>query len=91
MFYDDSEDNTSKALWFVAGVAVGATIALLYAPSSGEKTRRKIKHVARRGTIALERSGQDFMDKGRELYDKGRKMADDAADLFDRGKKLVEG
>jgi hypothetical protein len=31
------------------------------------------------------------MDKGRDLYDKGRKVADEAADLFERGRRLVEG
>jgi hypothetical protein len=31
------------------------------------------------------------MDKGRELYDKGRRVADDAAELFERGRRLVEG
>ena len=36
------QDNSSKALWFVAGVAMGATIALLFAPASGEETRRAI-------------------------------------------------
>jgi hypothetical protein len=34
---------------------------------------------------------RDALDKGRELYEQGRKMADDAADLFERGRRLVEG
>ena len=28
---------------------------------------------------------------GRELYDRGREIADEAADMFDRGRKLMEG
>ena len=37
-------NNSSKtALAALAGVAVGATIALLYAPESGEETRKKLK------------------------------------------------
>ncbi len=90
MAYFEEEDS-SKALWFVAGLAIGATIALLYAPASGQSTRRKIRHVARKGGIKMEQTGQELVEKGRELYEKGRRMADDAADLFDRGKKLVEG
>jgi hypothetical protein len=31
------------------------------------------------------------MDRGRELYSKGKSMADEAADMFERGRKLVEG
>ena len=87
----DSEDYSSNAMWFVAGAAVGATLALLFAPTSGRVTRRKIKHVARRGGISLERASQDLMEKGKELYAKGRNLADEAADVFDRGKKIVEG
>ena len=87
----DFEDASSKALWFVAGVAVGSTIALLFAPSSGRVTRRRIGRAAERGREVLGETGQDLVDRGKELYDKGRKMADEAADMFDRGKKLVEG
>jgi len=87
----DTEEYTSNAMWFMAGAAVGASLALLFAPSSGRATRRKLRHAARRGGIALDRSGHDLVDKGKELYDKGRRLADDAADMLDRGKKLVEG
>ncbi len=38
-----SEDNGGKALWFVAGAAIGATIALLFAPSSGRVTRAGLR------------------------------------------------
>lgn len=84
-------DNTSGALWFIAGVAIGSTIALLYAPASGEHTRRKIAHKARSGRERLEAQGREMMDKGRELYDRGREIADEAADLFDRGRSLMKG
>ncbi len=87
----DSEEYTSNAMWFIAGAAVGASLALLFAPSSGRVTRRKIRHAAKRSGIALDRTGHDLIDKGKEIYEKGRRMADDAADMLDRGKKLVEG
>jgi hypothetical protein len=31
------------------------------------------------------------MERGKELYDRGKQIADEAADLFERGKKLVQG
>lgn len=86
-----SEDYTSKATWFVAGAAVGATLALLFAPASGRVTRRQIRRQVEHGTDALAESGHDLVEKGKELFDKGRKMADDAADLIERGRKMVEG
>jgi len=83
-------ENGGKVVWFLAGAAVGATIALLYAPQSGEETRRTIGKHARRSREALSESGHDLIEKGKELYEKGRRMADDAAEMFERGRKLVE-
>jgi gas vesicle protein len=84
------EDNGGKVVWFVAGVAIGATIALLYAPASGEVTRRKIAKKTEQGRSAIAGSGKEIMERGKEMYDKGRKLADDAADMFERGRKIVE-
>lgn len=81
--------DSTKFMWFLAGAVVGATVAILYAPASGEKTRRAIGRTAVRGKEALADTGRDLVDKGKEIYEKGRKVADDAADLLDRGKKLV--
>ncbi|MGH9664911.1 MAG: YtxH domain-containing protein [Bryobacteraceae bacterium] len=85
------DDNPGKLLWFLVGATVGATIALLYAPHSGEITRRKLGRKAQESREVLEESGRDVLDRGRDLYEKGRKIADDAADMFERGRKLVQG
>lgn len=87
-----SEDNydTSKAVWFMAGIAIGATVALLFAPASGEETRRRIGAKASEGKDALSETGRDLIDKGRDLYDKGRKIADEASEMFDRGRRLAQ-
>jgi gas vesicle protein len=85
-----ASDN-SKLVWFTAGVALGATISLLFAPASGEETRRMIREKAGEGRDKLAGKGRDLMEQGRHLYDKGRQIADEAADLFDRGRRMVEG
>ena len=82
--------DSSKVVWFTAGVALGATVALLYAPSSGEETRERIRLKAGEGRDALKDRGRDLLDRSRGLYDKGKQMADEAADLFDRGRRMVE-
>jgi gas vesicle protein len=86
-----AEDNSSKAVWFLTGAAIGAAVALLYAPASGEVTRRRIARRAEESAEVLSEKGQEMVERGRELYDQGRKMADEAADLFERGRKMVEG
>jgi len=84
-------DKSDRLLWFFAGAALGATVALLYAPQSGKDTRRYIGKKARQGREVVSDASREALDKGRELYQKGRKMADEAADLFERGRRLVEG
>lgn len=86
-----ADNDNSGLVWFVAGAAIGASIALLYAPQSGRDTRRLINKKTRQGREVLEETGRDLADKGRELYKKGRGLADDAAELFERGRKIVEG
>ena len=86
-----AQDNGERMIWFVAGAAIGAAVALLYAPQSGDKTRRLISRKAKEGREVLEDSGRDLLDKGRDLYEKGRRVADDAAELFERGRRKVQG
>lgn len=85
------EDSGSKILWFFAGAAVGASIALLFAPATGEDTRKAIADTTQKGRDAIAGSSREVYDKGREMLDRGRKLADDAADMFERGRNIVEG
>jgi gas vesicle protein len=85
---DDS--NAPGLAWFFAGAAVGAAIALLYAPAAGHETRRRIAKKTDKGYAALQDSGRDMVDRGREMFERGRKMADEAAEMFERGRRLVE-
>ena len=86
-----AQDNGERMIWFVAGAAIGAAVALLYAPQSGDRTRRLISRKAKEGREVLSESGRDLLDKGRDLYEKGRQVADDAAELFERGRRKVQG
>ncbi|MDQ6677609.1 MAG: YtxH domain-containing protein [Acidobacteriota bacterium] len=79
-----SDKDYRGYLWFLAGAVVGASVALLYAPKSGEDARKYLGQVS-------EETGKDIVDKGKELYDRGRQLADEAADLFERGRKMVQG
>lgn len=84
-------DNSNRVVWFLAGAALGAAIAMLYAPAAGAETRRKILAKTQEGRESLLESGRELFERGRELYEKGRQIADEAAELFERGRKLVHG
>lgn len=68
-------DVGTKVSYFVAGLGIGAAIALLFAPQSGEETRKRIVEKAQ--------DGKDFMAA------KGREIRKQAEDLVDQGKDLV--
>jgi len=84
----DSDD--SRVVWFLAGAALGATVALLFAPHSGQETRALIRDQANKGRERVGEAGRSVAERGRELYDKGRRIADEAADIFDRGRRMVQ-
>lgn len=72
---------------FVLGALAGAAVALLYAPNSGEETRRRIAKKARDGrekAEAVAREGREFVarqrenlsaavERGREAFEQVRK------------------
>jgi gas vesicle protein len=86
-----ARDNGNHLIWFTAGAAIGATIALLYAPQTGKETRRYLGKKSREGREVLSDAGGDLAEKGKELFEKGRRVADEAADLFERGRRIIEG
>jgi gas vesicle protein len=88
--YMAKEDSGSELLWFLTGAVLGAAAALLFAPESGERTRRRLVKQAKRGTEAISESGRDVYERGKNIYDRGREIAEDAAEMFERGRKLAE-
>ena len=65
----DNNGSSSVLMAFVLGAAAGAAIALLYAPASGEETRRRIKDKAREGRETAEqvaRDSREFLSRQRE-------------------------
>ncbi len=84
-------DNIGNAIgWFISGAVLGAAVALLMAPESGVRTRRKLAKQAERGRKNILDSGQEIFERGRELYERGREIAQDAAEMFERGRKIAE-
>jgi gas vesicle protein len=84
------EENNNFG-WFLAGVVIGAGAAILFAPKSGKETRRYISETTKDSRESMEAGGRDLMERGKALYDQGKKIVEDAGDLFERGRKLVQG
>jgi len=59
----------SVLMAFAIGAVAGAVVALLYAPASGEETRRRLAEKAREGrdkAEGLARDGKDYLQRQRE-------------------------
>jgi gas vesicle protein len=90
--HEEAYDNLANNIgWFVAGTAVGITAAVLLAPQSGKETRQVIADKTQQGKEAVAEKGKDVYGRSKEAIDQGRQLVEDAADLFERGRKLVRG
>ena len=85
------DDGSSRLVWFITGAIIGATVAVLFAPQSGEDTRKYLSNKTQQGKDAIAESSMDVVNASKEMFERGRKLVEDAAELFDRGRKLVKG
>ncbi len=73
-----SENNMGKGLLigFLAGGAVGAVLALLYAPKSGKELRSDIKNKADGYLDDAEKYIAEAKDKAKDLINEGKKRSE---------------
>jgi len=73
----------------LAGMGLGAGIALLFAPKTGQETRRYLSRMARRSGDRVLETGEEFVDRGKKVYEQGKAVVDDALEFVDRGRRAV--
>lgn len=79
---------TLGLMLLIVGLGIGAVTALLYAPESGQKTRRKLR---RRYEDARETVGE-WGEHAGELWEKGSEWAGDTREkLADRVRPMRKG
>jgi len=72
----DSGDNISTRLtFFLVGAGIGAVLALLFAPKSGEELRNDIADATRKGIDKSREAAQQLGTKASEYYDTARETA----------------
>jgi gas vesicle protein len=60
--------------YFLAGVSVGAVVALLIAPKTGQQTRKLIAKKAEGGKDYLASKGRELKGQAEELVEKGKDL-----------------
>lgn len=78
-------DIGKGALGLVAGTIIGAGVALLFAPNSGENTRRDILHYSKKGRRKARRIVEDFSDSVADMVDDIMEKGKDVAHETKRG------
>ena len=74
------ERRSSGATSFLVGLAVGAGVALLFAPHSGEETRRHLRRRARRAAHVARDAAGDLSDTMVDRYEQAKRNVEDRLD-----------
>jgi len=79
---------------FMVGVAAGAAVALLYAPQTGEKTRRQLRRnledagdYIKDATDSLGEHAEKYVKRGRGIVDD---VVDSASNAVSAAKKVIQ-
>lgn len=84
---DDRDKNVAAAaLLMVAGGIIGAGLALLMAPQSGERTRRDITRCAKKVKSRADEAVEDLADNINDLVES---IGDKTDDLLEKGKDVA--
>ena len=87
-----------RAAFFLLGAAIGAAAALLMAPASGARTRRKLVRKGEEVGDYLIDAGKELVEKCEDLYERSGELVEDAAHelsekyraLHDHSKQLLD-
>ncbi|HVW78688.1 MAG TPA: YtxH domain-containing protein [Alloacidobacterium sp.] len=78
---------------FTIGVAAGAAVALLYAPQTGEKTRKQVRRRLEDASDYVKDAADTISDHATKAYKAGRNVVEDAIDtagsVYDSAAKRV--
>ena len=72
---DYGDGVSTRLTYFLVGAGIGAVLALLFAPKSGEELRSDIADATRKGIDKSKEAAQQLGAKAGELYDTARETA----------------
>ena len=88
--------NNAIKFWavFAVGVTAGAVVALIYAPQSGEKTRRQLRRGFEDASDYVKDAAENFGDHAEKYIRRGKDVVGDvvesASNAVNAAKKVVQ-
>ena len=67
-----------RATFFLLGAAIGAATALLMAPASGARTRRRLVRKGEEVAVEMIEAGKELMEKCEDLCERSGELVGDA-------------
>src|SRR5260370_3581322 len=83
----DSDNISTRLTYFLVGAGIGAVLALLFAPKSGEELRTDIADATRKGIDKSKEAAQQLGAKATEYYDTTRQKA---GEVYDTARETAE-
>jgi gas vesicle protein len=83
--------NAERLFLILAGMGIGAGVALLFAPKTGRETRKYLSRMAEDGRDKVVETGEEVLGRGKRAYEHGRAVVDEAMEYVDRGRRAVLG
>ncbi len=88
------ENDGTKVGFFLAGLGIGAVMALLFAPRSGKETRDMIVQKAEEGRDYVVTKSEEIRKQAEDAVEKGRDLVNKQKDLLsaalEAGKQAYE-
>jgi gas vesicle protein len=83
---DYGDSVSTRLTYFLVGAGIGAVLALLFAPKSGEELRNDIADATRKGLDKSKEAAQQLGTKAGEYYETGRAKA---GELYDTARETA--
>ncbi len=77
-----SDRNGSGVLWFLAGLGIGAAVAILYAPQSGSETREILMAKAEEGREYVRNRAKQAREQAEEWAGRGKEVFNQQKEQF---------
>lgn len=83
--YRDGSNAATKLTYLLAGAGIGAVLALLFAPKSGEELREDIADATRKGLEKGRETAAQLGEKAGEYYEVSREKAGELLEVASQG------